>query len=106
MWQQNNLSSELYERTEYRYELSLLGELLQRCYGKQRTSDLVSLVFRERILSRVLVDATSNAESQNQIVTLTKLMYFNSLLKREKDRIAEYCWSLEEISSVPQDTDT
>ena len=57
----------------------------ESCYRKQRASDLVSLVFRERILSRILINATSNAESQNQIVTLTKLMYFNSLLKREKD---------------------
>lgn len=60
-----------------------------KCYKKQSASDLVSLIFRERILSRILINATSDAESQNQVVTLAKLMYFNSLLKRE-DKI-EYC---------------
>lgn len=65
-------------------ELGVLS-LVQRCsYRKQRASDLVGLVFRERILCRILIDATSNAEPQNQIVTLTKLMDFNSLLRREK----------------------
>lgn len=57
---------------------------------EKELSDLVSLVFRERILSRVLINATPNAESQNQIVTLPKLMYFNSLLQREREQIAEY----------------
>jgi len=58
--------------------------LAERVATENRVSDLVSLVFRKRILSGVLINATSNAESQNQIVTLTKLMDFNSLLKREK----------------------
>lgn len=57
---------------------------------EKELSDLVSLVFRERILSRVLINATPNAESQNQIVTLPKLMYFNSLLQREREQIAEH----------------
>lgn len=57
------------------------------CWLNLTCSNLVSLIFRERILSRVLINATSNAESQDQVVTLAKLMYFNSLLKREDDKI-------------------
>lgn len=46
--------------------------------------DLVSFVLREGILGGVLVNATSNAEAQNQVLPLAELVDFNSLLEGEK----------------------
>ena len=48
-------------------------------------SDLIGLVLGEGVLAGILVDAASDAEAQDEVVPLAKLMDFHSLLKGGKE---------------------